>query len=131
MTKTKSGRGSRKSKQSKYPVVPRQVEVRLKQKKKQSDPGPKRLEEERAKTSFYLTREEEEKDKSTHLNLLTDDRSKAYITARGAAILELERLGTSNKDELLHIHLDDIANLAATMTTKELLEMAHMKVLEY
>jgi hypothetical protein len=132
MTKTKSGRGSRKSKQSKYPVVPRQVEVRLKQKKKQADPGPKRPEEEaKAKTSFYLTREEEEKDKSTHLNLLTDDRSKAYITARGAAILELERLGTSNKDELLHIHLDDIANLAATMTTEELLEMSHMKVLEY
>jgi hypothetical protein len=131
MPKTKSGR-SGKFKRSKEPVVPRQVEVLLKQKKKQTDPGVKKQPQETKQTtkSFYLTREEEEKDKSTHLNL-KEDRSKAYITARGAAILELERVGAGNKDELLHIHKDDIADLAATMTTKELLEMAHMKVLEY
>jgi hypothetical protein len=108
MPKTKSGR-SGKFKRSKEPVVPRQVEVLLKQKKKQPDPGVK--ETKQATKSFYLTREEEEKDKSTHL--------------------ELERVGTNVKDELLQINKDDIADLAATMTTKELLEMAHMKVLEY
>jgi hypothetical protein len=108
MPKTKSGR-SGKFKRSKEPVVPRQVEVLLKQKKKQTDPGVKKQETKQTQ-SFYLTREEEEKDKSTHLNL-KEDRSMAYITARGAAILELERVGTNVKDELLQISKDDIADL--------------------
>lgn len=131
MPKTKSGRRQARV-QKRGPVVPRQV-LTKKKTPQRPDTGVKTEEEEEkkeARKSFYLTVIGEENDKSQHLNLGTD-RSKAYITARGAAILTLEQVANKTNDPLLRISKTEVADLVATKTTRDVLEMACMKVIEY